>query len=116
VLVADKDREEWASVECKNRKRQHDKGLLGIGVIWLLRLWGLDAFGGRGNRSPPGLVRLGLWGVLESVLSDLSTIVLLYVKIMTSSSSSTLSAVFILVRLFVYYGNIRVAYYSILWA
>lgn len=26
-------------------KRQHDKGLLGIGVIWLLRPLGLDALG-----------------------------------------------------------------------
>lgn len=39
--------------------------------------------------SPPGLVRLGLWEILEGVLSDPSTIVLLYVKIMTSSSSFT---------------------------
>jgi hypothetical protein len=114
VLVAVKDREEWASVECKNMKRQHDKSLLGIGVIWLLRLWGLDAFGGRGYVSPLGLVRLGLWVVLESVLSDLSTIVLLYVKIMTPLSSSTLSIVFILAHLFLYYGHIRVAYYGIL--
>lgn len=89
MLVVGRDREEWALVECKNRKWQHDKGLWAIGVIWLLRLLGLDAFGDRGYMSPPGLVRLGLWGVLEGVLSNLSTIVLLYVKIMTSSSSFT---------------------------
>lgn len=101
MLVVDRVREEWALVGCKNMMWQHDKGLLAIGVIWLLRLLGLDAFGGRGYMSPPGLVRLGLWGVSGSVLSDLSTIVLLYVKIMTLSSSFTPPIIFILTHLLV---------------
>lgn len=81
-------------------------------MIWLLRLLGLDAFGGSGYMSPPGLVRLGLWGVSRSVLSNLSTIVLLYVKIMTLLSSFTPPIMFILTHLPVDAIRTAVGYYS----
>lgn len=110
--MVDRVREEWALVECKNMMWQHDRGLWAIGLIWLLRLLGLDAFGGRGYMSPPGLVRLGLWGVSGGVLSDFSTIVLLYVKIMTLSSSFTSPIMFILTHLPVDATRTGMGYYN----
>lgn len=110
MLAGLRDQEEWALVGCKNRKRLHDRGLWAIGVVWLLQLWGIDAFGESGDMSPPGLVRLRLWGILQDAPWDPTTIVLLYVKIMTPSSSFT-PIVFIVTHLLMDAVHSAVGYY-----
>lgn len=66
MLAGLRDQEEWALVGCKNRKRLHDRGLVGNWGGLVASALGNRGLGEvRGYISPPGLVRLRLWGILQ---------------------------------------------------